>query len=140
MPDYVVVLGAESGARFKDETYPMVIRDFGTELGPITIIFRTRWSEEGYASPVPREMWLDARGSTEAPFNEAVSVFGAAANALLPVVALSANASVTDAEVKIAFDNTPERTEREFFQNFVRENRGMPLPGRWVDVPATIAV
>jgi len=140
MPDYVVVLGAESGARFKDEAYPMVIRDFATELGPVSIIFRTRWSLEGYTSPVPREMWLDVRGSTNAPFNEAVSVFAAAANALLPVVAVGANASVSDAEVKIAFDNSPASTEREFFQSFVRENRGMPLPGRWIDVPATIAV
>ena len=30
-----------------------------TEVGTIDVTFRTRFADEGYESPVPREMWID---------------------------------------------------------------------------------
>ncbi len=37
-----------------------------TEVGAIDVAFRTRFADEGYESPVPREMWIDVRGSGDA--------------------------------------------------------------------------
>jgi hypothetical protein len=138
---FIVVLGADSDARFAEGGESLVINRFPTDLGPVTITYLTRQSEEGYESPVPREMWIDVCGEADA---ELVDVIGNYANAgaqFLPLIAVSANAWVGDAEPKIAFDATPAATERQHFSSFVREDFGVsPRPGRNVDAPATITL
>lgn len=139
MGDFVVVLGAESDARWREDDPPFVVSNFATSLGPVTITYRTRFGSEGYDATVPREMWIEVAGSAEADLATVISVFGGAAGQFLPTIALCANASVEDAEPKLAFDGTPGRHERAFFQNFVREEFGtLPPPRRLVTTEAIV--
>lgn len=135
---WVAVLSAESVARFEDEPIPMQVRQFSTPLGSIDVVFRTRWSDEGYESPIPREMWIDARGTTTEDLDESVVLYANAAEALLTTVAVATNSAIAPAEIKLGFDNTPGRLHRKYFQSFVPKSRQVPMPGRWVPVPATI--
>lgn len=136
---FVVVLGAESAARFQEEEDPMIIKDFPTPIGKATLVFRTRFSDEGHEANVPREMWIDVRGEAHCSLDEAINAYAAAGLAFLPAIALATNAAIEDAQPKIAFDNTPDHDPREYFQSFVPERTGVPLLSRPVDVPATLA-
>jgi hypothetical protein len=137
---HVVVLGANSAVWFPDEPVPMAIHDFRTDSGPVRLIFRTRHSDEGFEVPVPRELWVEVSGNTASDLNDAIEHYAAAAHALLGFVALSANAAVQDPEVKLAYDNSAGRTRREYFAQFVPEERGPPLPGRFIDTTATVRI
>jgi hypothetical protein len=95
---YVVVLAAETDARFQGEAIPMRINGLQTNVGQMDVIFRTRWSEEGSESPIPREMWIDARGTSEASLDEAATVYANTVASLLTLIALGTNAAVGDPE------------------------------------------
>jgi hypothetical protein len=82
-------------------------------------------------------MWIDVRGEADCSLNEAINAYGGAGLAFLPAIALATNASVEDAQPKIAYDNTPDHDPREYFQSFVPERIGIPLSSRPVDVEAT---
>jgi hypothetical protein len=126
---FVVVLGGESAARFPEEDEPMIIRDFPTSVGLATLTFRTRYADEGYEANVARDLWIDVRGEASCTLDEAINAYTAAGLSFLPVLALSANASVEDIQPKLAFDNTPSHDPREYFQNFVAERVACrPLP------------
>jgi hypothetical protein len=142
MASFVVVLGADSDARFPEGAEAFSVDRFPTSVGLARLTYLTRHGKEGYESPVPREMWIEVRGEAEGA--ELLDVIGAYANAaaqFLPLLSFSANAWVGDAEPKIAFDATPTATERRHFSNFVSEEVGvLPRPGRNVDVAATAAL
>jgi len=135
---FVVVLAAESAARFREDEPPMIVQDFPTSVGTVTLTFRTRFADEGHEAKVPREMWIDVRGEATCTLEEAVNAYSNAGLAFLPVIALTTNASIEDAQPKLAFDNTRGRTPREYVQSFVPERGGVLLPGRRVDVEATL--
>jgi hypothetical protein len=139
MANFIVVLGADSDARFPEDR-SMRINAFPTALGPVDITYLTRHSEEGHESPVPREMWIDVRGEAEAEFVDVIGAYANAGAQFIPMIAMCTNAWVGDVEPKIAFDATADATERRHFANFVREESGtMPRPGRNVDTEATVA-
>jgi hypothetical protein len=138
---FVVVLAAESDVRIRDEAVPMRVTNVPTDVGPADFVFRTRYSPEGFEHPVPRELWIDARGEVgaERPLSDVVTAYANAAAGFLPLMAVSANAWVGDVEPKLAYEATADKSEREFFQNFVAEAHGtMPKPRRLLDTAATI--
>jgi hypothetical protein len=138
MQDYVVVMAADADAWFLPEDGNWQINLVPSPVGPVTVILDTRWADEGYSSRVPREMWVEARGSSEKPFKDVLSAYANASAQFLPVVAFTTNAYVGDLEPKLAFDSTPSASERPYFQSFVREERETMLrPGRWVDAATT---
>jgi hypothetical protein len=139
--NFIVVLGADSDARFPEGGDTLRVTNFPTRVGRVDMSYLTRHSEEGYESAVPREMWIDVRGEAEAELPEVVQAYANAGAQLLPLIAVSANAWVGDAEPKIGFDATPRATERRHFTNFVPEEFGtLPRPGRNVDVAATVGL
>jgi hypothetical protein len=143
MATYVVVLGAESDARFRDVPIPFQATGIPTPFGPVDLIFRTRYADEGFSAGVPRETWIDARGTTEQTpaLAEVVGAYTNAAAGLLPMIALATNAWVGDVQPKLAYDATPGKAEREFFESFVREERGtLPPIRRMVDAVATTSL
>jgi hypothetical protein len=143
MHRYVVVLGAESDARFRDEAVPFTATSVTTPVGNADFIFRTRYASEGYEATVPREMWIDARGETddELPLAEVIKAYANAAAGFLPMIALSTNVWVGDIAPKVAYDATPGLTERDHFQSFVREeSRTLPPTRRMVNTKATDAM
>lgn len=137
---FVVVVHVESSARFEDTVVPMRVTNLGTTVGPVEIVLRTRYSDEGYEVPVPRELWLDVRGEATCTLDEATIAYGQAAGGFMGLISVSANAAIGQALPKIAFDNTPGRREREHLQIFVPEPRTLPMPSRLVDVAATGAL
>src|ERR671935_2451102 len=109
MRRYVVVLGAESDARCRDVTVPMALRGVGSAVGPVDLIFRTRYASEGYEAAVPREMWIDARGETadEVSLPDAITAYAQACAPVLPMIAIATNAWIDDVTPKLAYDATP---------------------------------
>ncbi len=139
MTDYVVVLGADADARFIPDDPPPQLLQVPTPVGPVDVTFRTRFADEGYESPVPREMWIDVRGAAEAGLPEVISAYGNAASAVLPAIAVATNAWIGDLYPKIAYAAGPPSGARPFFQAFNREEaHTVPRPGRWVDAEATV--
>jgi hypothetical protein len=142
MRRFVVALGAESDARFRDVPVPMAVRAVPTPVGLVDLVFRTRYAKEGYEAAVPREMWIDARGETndDAALPEVINAYASAAASMLPMIASATNARIDDAAPKLAYDGTPGALEREYFTNFVREERNtLPPVRRIVNVEATAA-
>ncbi|MBE2316677.1 hypothetical protein DVA67_011880 [Solirubrobacter sp. CPCC 204708] len=138
---FIVALAADSDVRIRDEVVPMRLIGVPTDVGPVDIVFRTRYSPEGFEHPVPRELWIDVRGDVaDGPaLSDVVTAYANAAAGFLPAIATSANAWVGDIEPKIAFEATPALAERSFFQNFVAEpQKTMPSPRRILDAATTV--
>jgi hypothetical protein len=101
-------------------------------------LFSTRFEERGFDVSVPREVLVEVRGTTTATFNATVNAYGNTALSLIPVIALAANAAINNPEIRLAYDNTRGRSEREFFQRFVTElEPGSIRFGKPADLEAT---
>jgi hypothetical protein len=64
---------------------------------------------------------------------QAIKLFPNAVRALTPIFDVALNTGVSDLDLHVAFDATPERSERDFFQNFLRENAPTPRAVRPVN-------
>lgn len=137
---FVIVLRGESAARFRPEKGPLQILKVGSPVGPIDIVFDTRYSDEGLEDPIPREMIAEARLTATCTLEEAINAALGVGNMLVPWFAISTNAPIGDLDVHLAFDSTPRATEHPFFENFLPDERGRPRHGRHVPAPETIAV
>jgi hypothetical protein len=83
-------------------------------------------------TPVPREPYIEVSGpapSLEAALNIAV----ASANDYVRQVAFGANAWHGLLDVHLAYESTDAAIEREFFQNWVVDERGLPRVAREID-------
>jgi hypothetical protein len=87
-------------------------------------------------------MWIEAAGGeSKTSFIEVITAYTNAAASFIPAIAFCTNAYAGDVEPKIAFDNSPDKVTRDFFQSFVPEHRpAIPLPGRRVPTEAVVAV
>lgn len=86
----------------------------------------------GIHSPIPRELWLEVRGP--APTLEiAINVASAIANEYARHVAFASNAWRGLLDVHLAYDSSPGRRNRIFFQNWVNDERGLPRAARLID-------
>ena len=127
----VVVMSARSDALWRDTDPPLVIADFPTSVGPVTITYRTAFFDEGFESTVPREMWIEAAGGeSTTTFVDVITAYTNAAAGFIPVIAFCTNAYVGDVEPKIAFDSAPGKVTRDFFQSFVPERRAVDPSAR----------
>jgi hypothetical protein len=123
--EYIVVFRAPAALRF-EENSPLAVRCLTKSFGSITVTFRTRYDQDGSLdTSIPRELWIDARGHATG-INDAINEFGMAVSRLIPVVAVSENTAILELHTHLAFENTSGATEREFFQSFVPDERGMP--------------
>lgn len=134
MPEFVVVARAASALYFPPAGH-FRVRSFPSPLGPLEVLFRTRQvMVEGITEPVPKGLWVEIRG--QAPgLREAIDVFPQIAQLIVPVLSLVANAPTEDLVPELAFDCSPGDIERDFFQQFVFEERFLPFirprfPGR----------
>lgn len=131
MPRYVVVLRSSSGVRFAPDAGAL-FASWPSSYGTLELKFRTRWVDEGFQHKVFRELWIEASG--EAPtLDDAIEEFALKARALVPLLALTANAPVDEPEVHLAFDSSGDSEEHEFFENFLPDAVGMPRSSRECD-------
>lgn len=140
MRQFIVVMGADADARFMEDDFLSIDR-FPTDVGYATVTYRTRHADEGFEALVPREMWIEVRGEADLELPEAINVFGGAGAEFIAVIAFASNAWVGDAYPKIAYDASPDSSERAHFSAFAREERGtIPRPSRRIPVDATGAL
>ncbi len=134
MPEFVIVARAASALYFTPDGH-FRVRSFPSPLGPLDVLFRTRRvMVDGITEPVPKGLWVEIRG--QAPgLREALDVFPQIAQLLVPVLSLVANAPTEDLVPELAFDCSPGDIERDFFQQFVFDERFLTFarpkfPGR----------
>ena len=121
--EYVVVIQAGSRLRFNPGESLQVQVNIGEHRCLMT--YQTRYREEGFESPVPRGLWIDARG-TAPSLNSAIETFTNASQLFVNLISFSTNAYAGESEFHLAFDNTSGLKEREFFQQFIKEERELP--------------
>src|SRR5882762_7744379 len=99
---YVVVTRALSGARIRDGEQLQIPAN--SAIGPVVVTYRTRYANEGFESPVPRELWAEIRGQANCTLEEAINAYWSIANWFVPSLAVVTNAPIDDLDVHIAFD------------------------------------
>jgi hypothetical protein len=127
---FIVVLRARSSARFKpEEGQEISFSGLPGIAGTLRLRVRTRWVDEGFEAPTPRELWIEALGPAQS-LDEAVAKSSAAARLLATLLAFCANTAVETPEVHIAYDASEGCTEREFMEVFLPDEKGQPREGR----------
>lgn len=121
--EYVVVIRA--GDRLRLAPNEELKIDFKTKEQNVILTFRTRYRDEGFDTAVPRELWIDVRGPALS-LNDAAAQFTNLAMFFTTVISFCANGYAGDCLFHLAYDNTPGRKEREFFEQFVEDERGLP--------------
>jgi hypothetical protein len=124
--------------RFREDEQ-LQLDQFPSQYGPVTVTFRTRYENEGYADLVPRELYAEIRGPSPS-LDEAVPAFTYSARLLVPFLAVATNAPADELEPHIAFESTKGVSERPFFESHVPDERGLPRQGRPVPPAATLAL
>ena len=128
--NFIVVLRARSSARFRPEAgQEFFISGLPGIVGTVRMRLRTRWVDEGFEAPTPRELWIEALGPAPT-LDEAIAKFSAAGRLLATLLAFCANTSVKTPEVHIAYDASSGCTERAFLEVFLPDERGHPREGR----------
>jgi hypothetical protein len=128
---FVVVLTASSAVRVAKNNV-LLIKDAPLDMGLAQVAWFTRWADEGFASPVPRELWIEVQGEAS-NLDVAIGTLGEVGRLFTPVLTLVANASIDDPEVVVAFDASAGVGQREFFQALVPNEPDFPRIGREVD-------
>lgn len=132
--EYVVVIRA--GDRLRLAPNEELRIDFKAKEQVIALTFRTRYMDEGFDTAVPRELWIDVRGQAPS-LNDAATQFTNLAMFFTTIISFCANGYAGDCRFHLAYDNTPGSKEREFFEQFVEDERGLPHPSRRIR-PASI--
>jgi hypothetical protein len=136
--EVVVVMRGPSAATFKpDEELP--VKNVPSAIGPVNIAYTTRYLSRAPDVTLPGQLWIDIRGNART-LAEALEPFANSALTILPILSLSANASIGEPDIELGFDNTAGLTERDFFQSYIPPERDIPHPGRGIDMPATVAL
>lgn len=135
---FTAVLRASSRAKVRRSDPPLILQNFPSPVGPLTIVIRTRYDEKEFGIAVPRELWVEAQGEGSS-LEDGLNAAWAATASMLPVIALAANAAIGDLQPHLAFETTGGAEDRAFFQSTVDSERGIPLPGRRIPVATTVA-
>src|SRR6266511_3654768 len=119
---FTVVARAASGAYFSPDGH-FRVRQFPTRASKVDVLIRTRRAElDGFDRPVPRGLYAEVRGEAESIY-EALQEFTTAAQNLMPLLSMSANAPIENLQPELAFESTPGVEEREYFQQFLLDER-----------------
>ena len=131
---YAAVCRGRSAAIFR-EGEVWTIRGFPTGPSSVDVTFRTACVSCGSEAKAPRWLYAEVSGPAES-LEDAIRRFPNAVRSLTPIFDVALNTSVDDLDLHLSFDATPGREERNFFQNFLREERPTPRPVR----PAHVAL
>jgi hypothetical protein len=100
--------------------------------GEVELSLQTYFSEEGHESSVPRGLWVDVRGHAS-HLTAAIDTFANLGNYVASYLAVAANASIEELQPELAYDSSVGLTEREYFQQFLPADRGLPRISRRID-------
>jgi hypothetical protein len=105
----------------------------------IDLTFRTRYLDLGFSDKVPGDLWVDAEGEADGLLDAARN-FGNAARDIAAVIALAANAAVSEVDPEVVFESTSGiTTKRPYFQRYMAPD-AFAMTSRFVDVPRTVAL
>jgi hypothetical protein len=119
--DYVVALRGPSSALLpRDQPLQLTVN---TASGIAEFTVNTRFVSSGFADPVPRGLWVDARGKAQS-LNIALNEFANIANFLSSFLALTTNAKIGELQPELGYHATPGMKRREYFQQSLPEGPG----------------
>ena len=121
---YVAVCRGRSAATFH-EGDEWTVRAFPAGTSRVNLTFRTAYVSCGLEATVPRWLYAEVSGPAQS-LEDAIRRFPNAVRSLTPIFDVALNASVDDLDLHLGFDATPGRAEREYFQNFLREDPPTP--------------
>jgi hypothetical protein len=111
----------------------LAIAPLTSEFGNHTLKVLTRTDPaEGFKTPLPRELWIEVTGPAPS-IEAALALAAASANEYVRQLAFAANAWQGLLSVHLAYDSTPGKRTRQFFQNWIRDEVGLPRVARDVD-------
>jgi hypothetical protein len=111
---FVVVCQAETWVR-TIENDPFMLSNVPSYGEPVNIVCRTHFSDEGFSAPLPRQLIFEIYGKADS-IEEAQFAFANAANSIIPVISFSTNAYIDWVQVELAYETTPDKTEKQFLQ------------------------
>ena len=125
---YVVVLVAKGGARLiPGERLEM--NGFRTDAGLATVYLMTRFQEVGLPDRLPQELVFEVHCPGR-DIDDAVSRAAALATSLAPIISFAVNAFVDVPIAHIAYEGSPGRSTRRFWQADVALGSGQTTPTR----------
>jgi hypothetical protein len=133
----VVVMRGPSAVVFEPGS-KLRVEGFPSEIGPVDIVYTSRYISRGSDIRVPGHLWIHVEGPAPT-LRDALDPFANAGLAMLPVLALSANAAIKEPDVEVAFDNSPGIVERDYFQTYMPPEPDVVYLGRLMDVESTVA-
>lgn len=135
---FTLVMRGSSAVLFR-QTAKLLVLNAPSSLGPVEILYQTRWLHKAEKVRIPGHLWIEIRGS--GPVLEKVLVpFANAALATLPILSLSANAAIGEPDLELAFDSTPDVTDRDYFQSYIPAESELVQTGRHINIEATVAL
>src|SRR5260370_35854736 len=96
---FVVVVRGPA-AFFFDTDDRLVVEDFPSAMGPVNIVYTTRWLKKEDDIILPVHLWIEIRGHATT-LEDALVAFGNAALSFLLIFSLSANAAVDEPEIEL---------------------------------------
>ena len=132
---FVVVMHGPSPVVFREgQSVHLTVH---TDYGALNVACTSRWLKLPDQGVCPGHMWTEITGSAPA-LRDALDVFPQAGLLPSPIIAVSANAAVGHPQIELGFEVTPAVTERDYFQQYVLQERmGAVSTGRLIDLPAT---
>lgn len=136
--EFTVVMRASSAVVFSpNENFRAA--DFPSSVGPVNIVYTSRWLRRDENVTIPGHLWIEVRGKGE-KLEDILIPFANAGLALLPLLSLSANAAIEDPNIELGFDSSPEASERDYFQHYVPPESEVVHFGRQLKVKETVSV
>jgi hypothetical protein len=119
LPDdtYIVVLVAKGGARLQPGE-GLQLNQLHTDAGPASVVLSTRYQEVGLPERLPQELIL-AVHCPGTSLDDAVARAGTLATSLVPLISFAVNAIVDLPMAHIAYEGSPGRTSRRYWQSDV---------------------
>lgn len=114
------------------------ILDFHSVVGPVNITYATRYLKND--RPIlPGDLWIEIKGKAK-NLEVALVAFANAGLSMFPILTLSANAVTKTPDIELGFDNTPDITERDYFQNFIPPETEEIHIRRKIKIKATVSL
>ena len=115
------------------------LTDVYSKIGPVKILYTTRWLEYDNDLFMPGHLWIEISGPAPS-LEKALAPFANAALSTLPIFSLSANAAIGEPDVEISYDYTKGLSEREYFQSYVIPETKEIHNARHINIDATISL
>lgn len=135
--EFTVVMRGPSAVVFRErETFPITVQ---LPDATIRVVYTSRRIRKSEKVALPGHLWIEIAGPA-AELDVALETFANVGLMAIPLLAVSANATIGQLEIELGYESTPGISERDFFQAFVPGEREIARPGRVIDVALTSAL